>query len=72
MIYSFTGKIVEKTPAEVVVQSGGVGYLVGIPATAAGALPAVGEEGTLYTNMNVSENDVSLFGFATREDREMF
>lgn len=72
MIYSLTGKIVEKTPAEVVVQCGGVGYLVGIPAAAAGALPAVGEEGTLYTYMNVSENDVSLFGFATREDREMF
>ncbi|MDL2323641.1 Holliday junction branch migration protein RuvA [Ruminococcaceae bacterium OttesenSCG-928-A16] len=72
MIYSLTGILVEKTPGEAVIECGGIGYLVSIPATASGALPAVGERATLYTYMNVSENDVSLFGFANKEGRDMF
>ncbi len=72
MIYSLTGKILEKSQTEVVVDCGGVGYAALIPATAVGALPPVGEITTLYTHMNVSENDVSLFGFADTESRAMF
>lgn len=72
MIYSLRGTLVEKTVSEVVVECGGVGYLAGIPATAAGALPAVGEQATLYTYLNISENDVSLFGFADLAARSMF
>lgn len=72
MIYSLTGMLVDKTPGEVVVECGGIGYLVSIPTTASGALPPVGERTTLYTHMNVTENDVSLFGFASKEARDMF
>lgn len=72
MIYSLTGILALKTPDEVVIECGGVGYLVGIPATVSGVLPAVGEKATLYTYMNVSDNGVSLFGFASQEEREMF
>ena len=72
MIYSLTGSIMEKTPVEAVLQCGGVGYLVNIPLTTAGQLPAIGAEATLYTYMNVSENDVALFGFGSREEREIF
>lgn len=72
MIYSLSGKILEKTPIQAVVECGGVGYLVALPGPSAGALPGVGGEATLYTVMNVTENDVSLFGFATREERSMF
>lgn len=72
MIYSLTGTIAESIPGQVVIQCGGVGYLLHVPLTAQGALPPVGGEGTLYTYMNISENDVSLFGFASREERETF
>lgn len=72
MIYSLAGKLVEKSVSEVVVECGGVGYLVQMPSTAVGAMPAVGEQTTVYTHMNVTENDVSLFGFATLAQREMF
>lgn len=72
MIDSLTGKILEKTPGEVVVRCGGVGYLAFIPSPDVGALPAVGEEATVYTAMCVSENDVSLYGFASRASRAMF
>lgn len=72
MIYSLTGVIAEKTPSEVVIQCGGVGYLVSMPLSAAGAIPPVGSEGTIYTHFHVTEKEVSLFGFADRESREMF
>lgn len=72
MIYSLTGTILEKMLGEVVVQCGGVGYVVSMPLSAAGAIPPVGEQGTVYTYLNVSENDIALFGFATREERGMF
>lgn len=72
MIDSLTGRILEKTPGEIVIQCGGVGYLAAIPSPDAGALPAVGENATLYTLLHVSENDVALFGFAAREGRAMF
>lgn len=72
MIYSLSGTLEEKTAVEAVVRCGGVGYLVGMPSSSLAALPAVGSETTLYTVLNVTENDMSLFGFATREEREMF
>lgn len=72
MIYSLSGRVLEKTPNEAVIECSGVGYLVALPGTAAATLPAVGSEATLYTVMNVTENDVSLYGFANREARSMF
>lgn len=72
MIYCLTGKLLEKTPDMAVVECGGVGYQAAIPSTTAGALPSVGETCTLYTQMNVSENDVSLYGFATKDAQAMF
>ena len=72
MIYCLTGKLLERTPDMAVVECGGVGYQAAIPSTTAGALPSVGETCTLYTQMNVSENDVSLYGFATKDAQAMF
>ena len=63
MIYSLTGKIIKKTLNAVVICCGGVGYYAQCPASVAGALPGVGNEATIYTVMNVTENDVSLYGF---------
>lgn len=72
MIDSLHGKLLEKTPDTAVVDCGGVGYLAHIPASASGALPAVGEACTLYTDLRVSENDITLYGFADRDSRRMF
>ena len=72
MIYCLTGKIIKKSLDAVVISCGGVGYWVQIPATTGESLPAPGQEGTVYTVMNVTENDVSLYGFATLEQRDCF
>ena len=72
MIYCLTGKILKKNLDSVVISCAGVGYYVQIPATTGEALPAPGQEGTVYTLMNVTENDVSLYGFANEEQRDCF
>ena len=72
MIYCLTGKIIKKSLDSVVISCAGVGYFVQIPATTGEALPPAGQEGTVYTIMNVTENDVSLYGFATEEQRDCF
>ena len=72
MIYCLTGKIIKKTLNAVVPSCGGVGYYAQCPASVAGALPGVGKEATLYTVMSVTENDVSLYGFATEEQQACF
>ena len=72
MIYCLSGKIVKKSLNAVVVSCCGVGYFVQCPASVAGALPGVGGEATLYTVMSVTENDISLYGFATEQQQSCF
>lgn len=72
MIYCLSGKIVKKGLDAVVISCGGVGYYAQCPASVAGALPGVGKEATLYTVMNVSETDISLYGFATEQQQAWF
>ena len=72
MIYCLSGKIIKKTLNAVVLSCGGVGYYAQCPASVAGALPGVGKEATIYTVMSVTENDVSLYGFATEQQQACF
>ena len=72
MIFCLTGKIVKKSMNAVVLSCGGVGYYAQCPASVAGALPGVGKEATIYTVMSVTENDVSLYGFATEQQQACF
>ena len=72
MIYCLTGKSVKKSMSAVVLSCGGVGYYAQCPASVAGALPGVGKEATIYTVMSVTENDVSLYGFATEQQQACF
>ena len=72
MIYCLTGKIVKKSMNAVVLSCGGVGYYAQCPASVAGALPGVGKEAPIYTVMSITENDVSLYGFATEQQQACF
>ncbi len=72
MIDSLTGKILKKTPDTVVICCGGVGYRASVPSSVAGALAGVGQEGTIYTHLHITENDLSLFGFDSEEQRACF
>ncbi len=72
MIASLTGVIASKTPTHVVLDVGGVGYEVAMPGSAIVELPPVGERTTVLTHLNVREDDLSLFGFRTSTDKEIF
>ena len=72
MIYSLTGTVLKRELNAVVLRCGGVGYYVMVPSTALGSIPPEGRETTIYTVMTVSENDVSLYGFATEQQKNTF
>ena len=72
MIHSLTGKVIEKSLDEVVISCGGVGFLVSVPQPAQGAISPVGEETTLYTYLNVKEDALALYGFATKAEQRTF
>lgn len=71
MIAQLRGKPVASTPDGLVLDVGGVGYLVA--ATPAAVRKASGaEEVTLETYMVVREDALQLYGFAERAERELF
>mgnify|MGYP002626621868 CR=1 FL=1 len=55
-----------------VIDVGGVGYEVNICASTCDKMPGLGENVKLYTYMNVKEDEMSLFGFLTRDEIKMF
>lgn len=72
MIERLRGILVDKDAEGVVVDVAGVGYRAAVPVGAIGALPPLGEECVLHTRMVVREDAISLFGFATKEERSAF
>ncbi|HEX9979906.1 MAG TPA: Holliday junction branch migration protein RuvA [Flavobacterium sp.] len=71
MISHLQGKMVEKTPTEVVIDCGGVGYHVNISLHTFSLLPA-SESVRLYTHLQVKEDAHTLFGFMEKSERELF
>ena len=72
MIARLKGPIVEKQPHQVVVDVGGVGYRAYIPLSTYYTLPDVGAETELRIHTHVREDVICLYGFASREEQELF
>ncbi len=72
MIAKLTGKIDELGIDFLVIDVGGVGYLVQASARTLSAIGSVGEITSIYTQMQVSENDIRLIGFASKEERDWY
>ena len=72
MISYLRGKLVESLPTHVTVDVNGVGYEAQVPLTTYNALPALGAEVKLLTQLIVREDAHLLFGFATHPERDMF
>lgn len=72
MIGSLRGRITSKTPPQLTVDVGGVGYEVEAPMSTFLHLPAVGEEVKLLTHFVVREDAQLLYGFATEDERRLF
>ncbi|WP_338377696.1 Holliday junction branch migration protein RuvA [uncultured Flavobacterium sp.] len=71
MITHIQGKLVEKTPTEVVIDCNGVGYNINISLHTFSLLPD-SESLKLYTFLQVKEDSHSLYGFVEKQERELF
>ena len=72
MIAKLYGRIDETGVDHLVIDVNGVGYLVQASARTLAALGKTDDFATVFTEMQVSENDMRLIGFATREERDWF
>jgi Holliday junction DNA helicase RuvA len=72
MISSIEGRLAEKRETSVVVETGGFGLEIRVPAPALTGLGPVGERVRLETYLHVREDALTLFGFASAYDRSVF
>ena len=72
MIAHLRGKLLEKHPNQVIVDTGGVGYDVTIPVSTFSSLSEVGSEVRLRIHTHVREDAIQLFGFLTVEEKTVF
>lgn len=71
MISYIKGILEDMSPGMVVVDNHGIGYQMMVPIRGE-SFPKIGQEIKIYTHMHVREDDVSLFGFLSKEEKEAF
>jgi len=72
MIGSLRGTLVDKRPNQVLLEVGGVGYVVQIPLSTFTSLAALHSESTLLIHTHVREDQFSLYGFLTAREKHCF
>ncbi|MEL0183820.1 MAG: Holliday junction branch migration protein RuvA [Bacteroidota bacterium] len=71
MITQIKGRLVEKSPTELVIDCNGIGYLVNISLNTYSLL-SESESISLYTHLQVKEDSHTLFGFFEKTERNLF
>ena len=71
MISYIKGILEDMSPGMVVVDNHGIGYQMMVPMRGE-SFPKIGQEIKIYTHIHVREDDVSLFGFLSKEEKEAF
>ena len=72
MISFLEGEVAERSGGRVVISVGGVGYEVQVTASTVAALPPVGTTARVHTRMVVRDDAMTLFGFGSADERELF
>ena len=72
MIAQLSGTLIHKSPQHLVIDVGGVGYRVAVSLNSFSHLPDVGEPITIHTHTHLREDQISLFGFTTLEEKTIF
>src|SRR5579863_866743 len=72
MIGSLRGKLIDKRPNQVLLEVGGVGYVVQIPLSTFTSLAGLHSENTLLIHTHVREDQFSLYGFLTAREKHCF
>lgn len=72
MIGRLRGELIQKLPNLALVECAGVGYAAFISLSTYGLLPEPGAEVVIHTELLVRENEISLLGFASAQERELY
>jgi Holliday junction DNA helicase RuvA len=72
MIGYLTGKIISKKPTRVLLDVNGVGYILNISVNTFEKLPDENTVTSLYTYLAVREDSLTLFGFSSEAEKQMF
>ena len=72
MISFLDGTIEDKQENSLLLDVGGVGFEMSISSNTFSALPMVGESVKVLTYMSVREDDISLYGFSSKEEKDLF
>ncbi len=72
MIAFLTGRVFAKRPASALIEVGGIGYQLAMSTSSIAALPAEGDEVTVWTHLHVREDELSLFGFESEAEKAAF
>lgn len=72
MIASLSGTVQKIEPNSLVIQVGGVGVRVSVPRTVLEDVGGLGRAIALHTHLIVREDELSLYGFATEDDLNLF
>jgi Holliday junction DNA helicase RuvA len=72
LIYSLSGQIVRKTASSIIIECCGVGYEAKCSINTLSSAGKIGENLRILTYMHITENDLSLFGFATEQEKNCF
>ena len=72
MISFLRGALLQRATDSIILDVNGVGYRVRVPTTTLSSLGDLGTPAELYTHLHVREDDLSLFGFATQDELDLF
>ena len=72
MITFLKGVLVESLPNRAAIDVNGVGYEVLIPLSSYDRLPEIGQAVQILTHLHVRENEQTLYGFGTADERDLF
>ena len=72
MIEHVRGVLQHKSPAFIVIETGGIGYKISVPLSSYGLLPREGDELKINTYLHCREDGLSLYGFLNQEERDFF
>jgi len=72
VIAFLTGRVAARSAAQALLDVGGVGYRLLMSTASLAELPAVGDEATVHTYLHVREEELTLYGFTTEDERDVF
>ena len=72
MISYIKGTLERRAESYIIIETGGIGYRIFVSPATLAKLPQTGAEAKVYTYFSVKEDGMSLYGFSSVEEQEMF